>query len=187
MEALFERTEIKHQGNTLCVSPVTNSSGIWDWQRVLLHQADHGWCGSHGIGLDEFTKAGHFNCKFFWNANLLTVENPQGEVLCTAVIGPSKLSRSRESCGLCHVYIFGGSKQSSTEESLSTAQALLSACLSHAKKAGYKGVITDVYQTDTFSMALYSTAGFIVHGTLPYVGVIKNQGHTHSIMYYKEL
>ncbi len=177
-------THIRIGNNLLQLAGLQDENDIWVVQELLRHQA----VKHYTIGIDEFTQQGHFNCKLFWRMNTIIAQDTKGNLIGTALFGPSKFSRCSNS-KICHIYVFIGDKKCDKSTSYMIASGILDICIKHITNSEmkYKGIVTDVYVNDYWSWEFYNQAGFLVTGTLPNIGIIKDHGPANSLLFYKQL
>ncbi len=172
----FQRKEIKFDSNILISMYGTHDQkDEMEVQKLIRHQADTG----QGFAVDEFNQDGHYNRNMFWKSDTICVRDTADNIVAAAIYGPSIIARSA-STNLTHVHI----ASTNYSQSPQVAGKLLSECVQHTKNLGYKGCFTDVFVNDRWTFDLFVRAGFIIMGTIPYIGITRQNGPTHGMLMY---
>ena len=168
--------ELRTDDGMVKIRPVQNDAEALEFEKMCRQSADD--CESFGI--DEFDEEGHFNRKLFRSSNIVLAEQASsGDIVGASIIGPAKLTRTPVSL-LAHQYIIAKKGQNQS----SVGEALINYGLSSIKQLGYKGVLSDIYPTNTYQVHLYNDFNFTFRGSLPYAGYLKGLGPSPSLLVY---
>ena len=137
---------------------------------------------SDGFAIDEFNEKGHFNRKFFYDSNVVVAKTSDDVIVATAIFGPNKLCRARNEK---QIAIYTLVNPDFRRKGLGSA--FLKYFSKEAKKAGCTSILTDAFATNVAAHQLLYKNDFIITGTLPQCGMLKNKGYTDSFLFWRSL
>ena len=173
----FKTRETKVQGKPVTVYNANKIDEQIETQHILRSKADTG----SSFTVDEFDDNGLYNRRTFWSCDIVHMKDSADKVTAIALYGPAKIIRL-DAIHIAQLNVVPVHEKGHMEH----GKELLKLCMEHIHELGYTGCLTDVLVTDNHTLGLYLEAGFIVMGTVPYTGITRQMGPTHSLLLYKQ-
>ncbi len=173
----YSPVEVRTACGIVRIRPASTAEEIWlaeDLWRIAAMKGD-------GFALDEFTSKGSLNRKFFTKPDVIIAENVSGNIIGTAIVGKTKLTRDDNNIGHCYV------ATDDKYQGQGIGKALLDYSLTTMQQQKYKGCIIDTFINNHKMHKLLTKRDFRVYGTIPLAGYVKNQGPTDSWLFYRDL
>ena len=169
------KKEVKTPRGMIHLRPVQNVAEVLEAEKMMRSCAEKG----DGFAIDEFDSNGHFNRKFFKSTDIVVAESNSGEIVACALMGASKLSRTKNSV-LAHQYM--AVKENYSGSGIGTA--LIDYTVETMKALGYKILISDTFMTNQKMLQILRTNKWVIRGSLPYCGFIRGVGPVDSLLAY---
>ena len=173
----IQASEIKdNKGNPFTLRPPTTGKELEEIHKLFRNAAANG----NGYATDEFTEEGLLNQRLLREVNTVGVYAQNGgAVIAAAVFGLSAIPRVPEkSCG-GYVIV----KEAHQRQGLGTQ--LLHLIEEHAKNTKREGLIFDVFLSNKSAIQWLCKEQYLITGTIPNAGVVKNR-FTDTVLMYKD-
>ncbi len=137
----------------------------------------------HGFGVDEFTDSGTFNRNLFRDKRTHAVvarTGSDGRIVGAVIFGTNSVCRTENQ-------LMGGYIAVPTEHrGVGVGTLLANTLIDTARSLRYEGVLLDVYQSESRTIAWSTRLGFHVTGSLPHCGYVRRQGYVDSLLFCRE-
>ena len=137
---------------------------------------------SDGFAIDEFNNEGHFNRKLLFDSQVVVAKTSDDVIVATAVLGPSKACRAYNPS-----QVGGYMLVNKDFRGKGVGQSFFKYLAKQGKEVGVSAILTDAYATCFPALQFLNKLDFMVTGTFPHCGYMKNKGYTHSYMYWRSL